>query len=69
MNDGSNSLVYDDGLYQRQKFCDMVNAVWDLGIWCEASAEAMGMSDPMLFDDEEEQQQPQEQEEEGGSDE
>lgn len=67
MNNDSNSLVYDDGLYQRQKFCDIVNAVWDLGIWCEASSEAVGMMDnSMLMDEEEDQPQQGEQEEEGG---
>lgn len=30
-------LVYNDGLRQRQKFCDIVNSVWGLGIWCDTS--------------------------------
>ena len=30
-------LVYQDGLTIRQKFCDIVNSIWGLGIWCEAS--------------------------------
>lgn len=30
-------LVYQDGLTLRQKFCDIVNSIWGLGIWCEAS--------------------------------
>lgn len=30
-------LVYQDGLTIRQHFCDLVNAVWGLGIWCEPS--------------------------------
>lgn len=42
MNMGTTSLVYQDGLYQRQKFCDLVNYVWGLGIWCEPSEAAMG---------------------------
>lgn len=30
-------LIYQDGLSIRQRFCDIVNAVTGLGIWCEAS--------------------------------
>lgn len=30
-------LVYQDGLTLRQKFCNLVNHIWGLGIWCEAS--------------------------------
>lgn len=30
-------LVYQDGLTLRQKFCDIVNSIWGLGIWCESS--------------------------------
>lgn len=30
-------LVYQDGLTIRQKFCDIVNSIWGLGIWCESS--------------------------------
>lgn len=30
-------LVYQDGLSIRQRFCDIVNAVTELGIWCEPS--------------------------------
>lgn len=29
--------IYDDALKARQDFCDMVNAIWGLGIWCSAS--------------------------------
>lgn len=28
---------FQDALEQRQKFCDFVNAIWGLGIWCSAS--------------------------------
>ena len=37
MNTGNAGLVMQDGLTLRQKFCDMVNAIWGLGIWCEIS--------------------------------
>ena len=42
--------IYQDGLKQRQDFCDMVNAIWDLGISCNAS-ETVTNSD-MNFDGE-----------------
>ena len=35
MNSNSDNLVLEDGLELRQKFCQMVNAIWGLGIWCE----------------------------------
>ncbi len=37
MNAQNNSLVYQDGLTIRQRFCDIVNSIWGLGIWCDAS--------------------------------
>lgn len=37
MNTGNAGLVMQDCLTLRQKFCDMVNSVWGLGIWCEVS--------------------------------
>lgn len=36
------SLVLADGLKQRQNFCNIVNSLWDLGIWCEISEELLG---------------------------
>lgn len=30
-------LVYQDGLTIRQRFCDIVNSIWGLGIWCDSS--------------------------------
>lgn len=32
-----------DGLKQRQDACDIINSIWGLGIWCEASETALGM--------------------------
>ena len=43
MNSGNIGLVYQDGLTLRQKFCDIVNSIWGLGIWCEASETVTGM--------------------------
>lgn len=39
---GSTGLVYQDGLTIRQKFCDIVNSIWGLGVWCEPSESVMG---------------------------
>lgn len=43
MNDGNVGLVYQDGLTLRQNFCNMVNSIWDLNIWCEPSECVVGM--------------------------
>lgn len=37
VNQSNVGLVYQDGLSIRQNFCNIVNSIWDLGIWCEAS--------------------------------
>lgn len=34
VNTGS---ILQDGLMQRQKFCNIVNSIWPLGIWCEVN--------------------------------
>lgn len=36
-------LVYQDGLSIRQNFCNIVNSIYGLGIWCEASENASGV--------------------------
>lgn len=43
MNNGITSLVYQDGLTIRQRFCNIVNSIWNLGIYCEASEIASGI--------------------------
>lgn len=35
MNTGTANLVLQDSLKNRQDFCDIVNSIWGLGIWCE----------------------------------
>lgn len=35
MNAGTASLVLQDRLRNRQDFCDIVNSIWGLGIWCD----------------------------------
>lgn len=47
MNQGNVGLVYQDGLTLRQKFCDIVNSIWGLGIWCEASETVVGVDQNM----------------------
>lgn len=39
---GSVGLVMQDGLSIRQNFCDIVNSIWGLGIWCDVSETVSG---------------------------
>lgn len=43
MNSGNAKLAYNDGLTRRQRFCDIVNSIWALGIWCEPSESVLNM--------------------------
>lgn len=40
---GSTSLVLKDGLDIRQRFCNIVNSIWGIGIWCEPTEQVMEM--------------------------
>lgn len=54
MNGGAVGLVYQDGLTLRQKFCDIVNSIFPLGIWCEPAEPSIGADmdmDGMVYDD------------------
>lgn len=42
INGGPVGLVLQDGLSIRQNFCNIVNSIWDLGIWCEPAQNIMG---------------------------
>ena len=42
MNQGMSSLIYTDGLKQRQEFCNIVNSIWGLMIWCDVSEDVLG---------------------------
>lgn len=42
LNAGRASLVMQDSLTRRQHFCDVVNSIWGLGIWCDISESASG---------------------------
>lgn len=37
MNSNNIGLILQDGLTNRQEFCDIVNSIWGLGIWVEVS--------------------------------
>lgn len=43
VNGGPVGLVLQDGLDIRQNFCNIVNSIWGLGIWCEPSESAIGV--------------------------
>lgn len=68
MNTANTGLVYQDGLSIRQHFCDIVNSIWGLGIWCDAGEAVTGMDmdgDGMAMDEQDqsgtmEGEQPQE---------
>lgn len=47
LNAGKASLVMQDSLMQRQNFCDIVNSIWGLGIWCDISESAIGIDRDM----------------------
>lgn len=39
---GNVGLVMQDGLTLRQNFCNIVNSIWGLGIWCEVAETVSG---------------------------
>jgi hypothetical protein len=43
MNTGTTGLVMRDSLQNRQDFCNIVNSIFGLQIWCEPSEVVMGM--------------------------
>ena len=54
LNGGPVGLVLQDGLSIRQHFCNIVNSIWGLGIWCEPAQNIMGMDtdgDGAIYDD------------------
>ena len=42
INGGPVGLVLQDGLSIRQNFCNIVNSIWGLGIWCEPAQNIQG---------------------------
>ena len=54
VNGGPVGLVMQDGLSIRQNFCNIVNSIWGLGVWCEPSENINGMDmdgDGNAYDD------------------
>lgn len=54
MNQGTAGLVLQDGLSIRQRFCDIVNSIFGVGISCELSETAIGADmnmDGMISDE------------------
>ena len=65
MNMGSVGLINQDGLTLRQDFCDIVNSITGLGMWCEISENVVGVDIDGIVSDEQDQsgepgEQPQE---------
>ena len=53
INGGPVGLVLQDGLSIRQNFCNIVNSIWGLGIWCEPAQNIMGVDidgDGLMYD-------------------
>lgn len=42
INGGPVGLVMQDGLAIRQQFCNIVNSIWNIGIWCEPAQNISG---------------------------
>ena len=42
INGGPVGLVMQDGLSIRQNFCNIVNSLWNIGIWCEPAENIIG---------------------------
>ena len=60
MNQGCVGLINQDGLTLRQTFCNIVNSITGLGIWCEISENVIGVDENMdgLIGDEQDGQMP-----------
>jgi len=43
INGGPVGLVLQDGLSIRQNFCNIVNSIWGLGIWCDVAQNISGI--------------------------
>ena len=47
MNAGKSSFSMQDRIAQRQHFCDIVNSIWGLDIWCDVAQPAIGVDQNM----------------------
>ena len=64
MNNGNLGLIMQDSLTNRQVFCDLVNMITGIMIWCEPSEAAVGIDrngDMMVGDEQDQNGQPGEQ--------
>lgn len=43
MNGGNTGMILRDSLNMRQTFCNRVNSIWGLGIWCDVSETVLGV--------------------------
>ena len=61
-------FVYNDGLYQRQNFCNIANSIWGTAMWCDSSENATNadMNGDGLLQDSQEPSIQQEEQEQGG---
>ena len=53
INGGPVGLVLQDGLSIRQNFCNIVNSIWGIGIWCEPAENIIGADingDGLVYD-------------------
>ena len=46
-NESSVQTIYQDGLTQRQLFCNIVNSIWGTDIWCMPAEAVLGIDDNM----------------------
>lgn len=54
VNDGTASLIYQDGLHNRQDASTIINSIWGTGTWCDPSEAVLGIDkdlDGDLVDD------------------
>ena len=54
LNGGPVGLVMQDGLSIRQNFCNIVNSIWGIGIWCEPAENISGADidgDGVVYDE------------------
>lgn len=70
MAGGNVGLIVDDGLEIRQNFCNILNSIWPLGVWCETAETVTGVDKNMdgEVSDEQDGQQPVDMQVGGGED-
>ena len=71
MNEINTSIILNDGLKIRQNFCNIVNSIWGLGVWCEPSESLTGVDvngDGTSYDSDSEGSQSSPEGGEGGND-